>query len=287
MKRHIQSAIKDIWNNRWSTFLSVLTVAVCFFIITGISILLYNLEIFTKKLTTKAAVVIFLKDSITEEQTNYLMDQIKKMGVFSKLQYISKDMALKEMKDIMEPSLVELIGYNPLYNTIEAYLKDEALTTVEDTVNKIKSLQFVDDVYYPANIITGLKIIRVTLWNFGIGIFILLTVSVLFIVYSTIRSFYWKKTEEIEILKLLGATPSYIRLPFLIEGAIIGLIGSMFSKLFIFIVFLLLQTRHIYEFIPVLTQIVIPLEIFYMLPIFGILSGVVSSFLSVGKIKYQ
>lgn len=287
MKAHIQSAIKDLWSNRWVTLLSTLTVAVCFFIISGISIFLYNLDIFTKKLSTKAAVVIFLNDSATTEQTNQLIQQLKTKGVFSKIQYVSKEKALNEMKDIVEPSLIDLIGYNPLFNTIEAYLKDETLLKVEDVVKEIKGYQFVDDVYYPTNIVTGLKLLRITIWNLAVGVFILLTVSVLFVVYSTIKSFYWKKTEEIEILKLLGATPSYIRLPFLIEGAAVGLVGSIFSEFFIFIIYFFLQTKHIGEVLPIFTQVVIPVEIFYGLPIFGFTSGIVSSFLSIGKIRYQ
>jgi Cell division protein len=121
------------------------------------------------------------------------------------------------MKNLIDPSLLDLIGYNPLSDTIECYVKDESLQYIEQIAKKIKTSQLVDDVYYPVKFISVLKTIRITLWNLAISIFSLFALAVCFIIYATVKNFYWKKTEEIEILKLLGATPSYIRFPFIIE----------------------------------------------------------------------
>lgn len=287
MKRHIISAIKGLWINRWSTLLSMLSIGICFFIVTGVSLLLYNLELFTKKLSTKAAIVIYLKDGVSESEISSITDQLKKSGVFSRLQYISKDEALKEMKNIIDPSMIQLIGYNPLSDTIEAFIKEESLQNIEEVIKKIKGFRSVDDIYYPAKIINGLKIIKVTLWNFALVVFCFLLLAVLFIIYATVKSFYWKKTEEIEILKLLGATPSYIRFPFLIEGGILGLGGALFATILMILVYFVIHSRSFSEFLPAITTVAFPLEIFCVLPLFGIFFGMFSSFFALGRIKYQ
>jgi len=287
MKTHLQSAIKGLWFNKWSTLMSIISIGICFFILTGVFLLLYNLEIFTKRLSEKATIVIYLKNGTTQTETSSMIAELKKMGAFSRLHYISKEEALKEMKSLIDPSLIELIGYNPLSDTVEAFIKEENLHNIEEITKKIKGMQVVDDVYYPAKIITGLKIIRVTLRNLAIVVLCLISTAILFIIYATVKSFYWKKTEEIEILKLLGATPSYIRFPFLIEGGIIGLGGSLFAGALIVLIYFLLHSKDVLSFLPAISQIALPFEIFYILPVLGIVFGMLSSFFALGKIKYQ
>ncbi|MCS7164305.1 MAG: permease-like cell division protein FtsX [Thermodesulfovibrio sp.] len=286
MKTHLKSAINGLWLNKWSTFLSVISLGICFFILAGFFLILYNVEIFTKRLSTKAAIVIYLKDQTKPAEISSMIDQLKKMGVFSNIKYISKDEAIKEMKNIIDPSIIELIGYNPLSDTVEAFIKEESLQDIERITNSIRKMHIVDDVYYPTKIIGALKMIKVTLWNLAVAGFFLISTAILFIVYATIKNFYWKKTEEIEILKLLGATPSYIRFPFLIEGGFIGLGGTIFAGSLLFLLYLLLNSKSFSEFLPAVTQIEFPVDILALMPIFGISLGVLSSFFALGKIKY-
>ncbi|MCS7215532.1 MAG: permease-like cell division protein FtsX [Thermodesulfovibrio sp.] len=287
MRIHLQSAIKGLWLNKWSTLLSMISIGICLFIIAGFFLTLYNVELLTLRLSAKAAIVIYLKDNTSANQISSIIEELNKMGYFSQIQYISKDEALKEMQSLIDPALIELIGYNPLSDTLEAFLKEESLKKIEEIIKNIKKNKNVDDVYYPAKVIAGLKIIRVTLWNLALAVFCLVSTAILFIVYATIKNFYWIKTEEIEILKLLGATPSYIRFPFLIEGGIIGLGGTIFASGLIFLVYLILHSRSFSEFLPALTKIEFPLEILSLLPIFGMGLAMVSSFFALGRIKYQ
>ncbi len=287
MKDHIISAIKGLWLNRWSTLMATMSIGICFFIFTALFLIIYNVEIFTKKLSTKASVVVYLKKEANSNDIASLTEDLKKLGVFSKLNYISKEDALKEMKSMIDPQLIELIGYNPLSDTIEAFVKEDSLNSVELIANKIKKLPFVEDVYYPVNIVKGINIMRITVLNFGVFILTLLSIAILFILYATVKSFYWKKTEEIEILKLLGATPSYIRLPFLMEGAIIGIGGTLFAEFCLVLIYFTLHSKNLYTFLPAISQIVFPLEVLYILPISGMFFGIISSFLALGRIKYQ
>lgn len=287
MNKSFIYAIKSLWASKWSTLMAILSIGVCFFIISIIIVGLYNINIFTKKLSSKAALVIYLKDGLTDNDIKEFKGLLQKKDVFSTIRFISKEEALKEMRDIVEPKLIELIGFNPLSDTIEAYIKEQKLNALEEITNELKAHRYVEDVYYPSNIIYALKTLRITLWNLGLIILSLLGLSVLFIIYATVKNHYWKKGEEIEILKLLGATPSYIRLPFLTEGGLLGLAGSSIATMSLVIIYFVLQSKEVVKYLPAISHFVLPIEFFYILPSTGLLLGVVSAFFALGKIRYQ
>lgn len=287
MNKSFIYAIKSLWASKWSTLMAILSIGVCFFIISIIIVGLYNINIFTKKLSSKAALVIYLKDGLTDNDIKEFKGLLQKKDVFSTIRFISKEEALKEMRDIVEPKLIELIGFNPLSDTIEAYIKEQKLNALEEITNEFKAHRYVEDVYYPSNIIYALKTLRITLWNLGLIILSLLGLSVLFIIYATVKNHYWKKGEEIEILKLLGATPSYIRLPFLTEGGLLGLAGSSIATMSLVIIYFVLQSKEVVKYLPAISHFVLPIEFFYILPSTGLLLGVVSAFFALGKIRYQ
>lgn len=287
MKNSFSYAIKSLWLNKWSTLIAILSIAVCFFIISVISIGLYNLNIFTNKLSNKAALVIYLKDSISQDEKNRFIESLNGKNIFSKIKFISKEDALKEMKDIVEPKLIELIGFNPLSDSIEAYLRDEKLHLLDEITKELKNNKYVEDIHYPTNIINALKTLKITLWNIGVIILSLLGISAFFIIYATVKNHYWKKGEEIEILKLLGATPAYIRYPFVTEGGILGLCGSLIAALSIFLLYFIIYSKEVTKYLPALSQLILPPEVLYLLPSCGLLLGVVSALIALGKIRYQ
>lgn len=287
MNKSFIYAIKSLWASKWSSLMAILSIGVCFFIISIIVAGLYNINIFTKKLSSKAALVIYLKEGLTDNDIKEFRGILQKKEVFSTIRFISKEEALKEMRDIVEPKLIELIGFNPLSDTIEAYIKEQKLNALEEITNELKTHRYVEDVYYPSNIIYALKTLRITLWNLGLIILSLLGLSVLFIIYATVKNHYWKKGEEIEILKLLGATPSYIRLPFLTEGGLLGLAGSSIATMSLVVIYFVLQSKEVVKYLPAISHFVLPIEFFYILPSAGLLLGVVSAFFALGKIRYQ
>ncbi len=287
MNKAISYAIKSLWVNKWSSLIAMLSIGVCFFIITIISIGLYNLNVFTKNLSNKAALVISLKNNTSPRDISQFIEDLNKKDIFSKIKFISKEEALKEMKDLVEPSLIELIGFNPLPDTIEGFIKDKKLNKLEEITKELKNYPYVEDVYYPSKIIYALKSLKITIWNLGILVLSLLSISILFIVYATVKNHYWQKEEEIEILKLLGATPSYIRYPFLTEGALLGFGGSFLAILFIIFLSFILYSKETFNYIPAIKNIILPFEVFYLLPFVGLFLGVFSAFIALGKIKYQ
>jgi len=112
-------------------------------------------------------------------------------------------------------------------------------------------------------------------------------IAIIFITYNTIKIFFYRRKEEIETLKLLGATKSFIRLPFLIEGLVIGIMGGIIGSLSLFGIHSLMVAKG-FNFIPSVRAIIIsiPVEILLSIPVVGAIMSVAGSFFAVGKIRY-
>lgn len=287
MRNHFSSALRSLWLSRWSTLFAVLSIGVSLFIVTVIFLGYYNIELFTRNLSGRVALVVYLKDGTPSKEISKFIEEQKNSGFFSKVKYITREEALNDLKNWIEPSLIELIGFNPLWDSVELFLNDEKLNEVEAIAEKLKSNTIVEDVYYPSKVISFLRTLKMTLYNLGVAVLALLLGSVLFIVYSTVKNHYWRKFEEIEILKLLGATPSYIRLPFMVEGGLIGLLGGFIATVAIISISIFIKSKNFIDFLPFLAQVVFPIEFVLPLPVFGLFLGVVASIFSLGKIRYQ
>jgi cell division transport system permease protein len=131
-----------------------------------------------------------------------------------------------------------------------------------------------------------------SLYSFGIGIkaagilfIIVMFGGVIFVCYSTVKILFYRKREEIETYKLLGATRGFIRAPFIVEGAAIGLCGGLLSLIGIlslhYVVFLKLSLS-----IPLFKAIVFPISLTLLLPLTGFLLGMTGAAIAIGRIRY-
>jgi cell division transport system permease protein len=109
-------------------------------------------------------------------------------------------------------------------------------------------------------------------------------VAVLFIITNTIKLTIYSRRDEIEIFKLVGATDWFVKMPFLIEGAIQGVLSGFITLLILFIVYSLfsLQTVHIFG-LPVMDIVFLPYGYMLLLFIFSLLLGLTGSFIAVGR----
>jgi cell division transport system permease protein len=119
----------------------------------------------------------------------------------------------------------------------------------------------------------------------GILFIIVMFGGVIFVCYSTVKILFYRKKEEIDTHKLLGATKGFIRAPFIIEGAVIGLCGGLLSLVGIlslhYIVFLKLSLS-----MPLFKAIVFPVFLSPLLPFTGLLLGMTGAAIAIGRIRY-
>ena len=158
------------------------------------------------------------------------MDALKKRPEVAKVSYISKEDALLELKQTLRDSahLLEGLDENPLAPSIELKLRKEFVTpsTTSRISEELLKIPGIDTIYYGERIAEAIHLLKQSVQNISIIIFLTISLGVIFVTYSTVKILFYRKKEEIEILKLLGATGGFIRMPFLIEGGIIGLLWN-------------------------------------------------------------
>ncbi|MBF0505886.1 MAG: hypothetical protein HQL09_03525 [Nitrospirae bacterium] len=282
------SAFKSLGREKWINILSTLTVASSLLIITLAVFFLYNIELIANHLPERFSMMAYLEDPLSREETRNIIDSLKKRPEVANVKYISRDDALIELKHTLKDSrsLLEGLDENPLTSSIEIKLRREFVTpsSTSRIAEEIRKIPGIDTIYYGERIAEAIHLLKQSVRNISIIIFLTISLGVVFVVYSTVKILFYRKNEEIEIIKLLGATSGFIRTPFLIEGGIIGLSGGILGIVGAF-VFYFAVTYRLSTVIPILKTLVFPFEVLIALPFVGIILGVIGSAIAIGRIR--
>lgn len=282
------SAFKSLGREKWINILSTLTVGSSLLIITLAVFFLYNIELVANHLPERFSMMAYLKDSLSKDETKTIMDSLRKRPEVASIRYISKDEALLELKQTLKDKtpLLEGLDENPLPASIEIklrrdYVTPETTSRIADEINKMPGI---DTIYYGEKIAEAIHLLKRSVQNISIIIFLTISLGVVFVTYSTVKILFYRRKEEVEILKLLGATSDFIRAPFLIEGGVIGLCGGILG-IFGAFVFYFAVTYRLSTVIPILKTLVFPGEVLAALPFVGVILGVIGSAIAIGRIR--
>jgi cell division transport system permease protein len=282
-------ALTGIWREKWINFLCILTIATGLFLITLAVLFVHNIELATRKLPEKFSITVFLEEGLSSKQIQGIIRTIKSNSAVKKVKYISKEDALKELKTSLADAeyLLEGLDENPLPATIELGLRRSSVTgaAVENLLEELKSINGVSEVQYGRKLLSAIQTIKTNSEAIGFILISALSAGIVFVCYSTVKILFYRKKDEIETLKLLGATKGFIRAPFLIEGGVIGLIGGVISVAGMLSLYYPLYQRLTVS-IPLLKAVSIPLGILPYPPIAGLVIGVVGALIAIGRIKF-
>lgn len=289
MQYPIKTAFQNLWQGKWLNILSMLTMATGLLVISIVLVLIYNVTLFTRKLPEQFSIMAYLKDNISEQETQLIVNSLKNRPNVEKVNYISKIDALKELKTSIKNAdyVLEGLNENPLPASLEIRLKKEAVNPeiVRQFVADIKKIKDIEDIQYGEKLLSSIQFIKTGMQTLGLFVMVLMTAGITFICYSTIKILFYRKKEEVETLKLLGATSCFIRAPFILEGGIIGATGGLISMLTLFIfyssVFYSLSSE-----LPFIKYIALPPLLFFSLPAAGLCFGITGSLIAIGRIKY-
>lgn len=225
-----------MWRNRSMGVASVASISAVLVILGIILILILSINNFVMDTTTKFdEVQVFLENDIDDGiMTKIEKTAMKNKGVVSII-FESKDQALENFRKDWGEEAYLLDGLeknNPLPNSY--IIKVEEIKYAENVVNSLKGLDGVEKVQYDKEVIDKLLMIADYIRVGGIVIIGILVFVSVFIISNTIKLTVTSRRREINIMKYVGATNNYIRGPFIIEGVLFGLIGSIIS---IFIVY--------------------------------------------------
>lgn len=281
----IQSLIRDKWIN----LLSMLTIATGLFIISLAFFTAYNIEMATQKLPEKFTMLVYLEDNLQKESIDQIMNSIKQNNAVFSVKYISKEDALKELKTALKNSnyIFEGLDENPLPDALELKLRKDVigLATVKQISEEVIKIKGVSELDYGEKFLSTIHYLRIGIKTIGIILAIILSTGIIFVCYSTVKMLYYRRKEEFETFKLLGATRGFIRAPFIFEGAVIGIGGGLLSLIGMSVFYYMVVLKFSVT-IPLFKMIQYPADFFLILPFAGMLLGIAGAALALGRLKY-
>jgi cell division transport system permease protein len=287
----LQTALKSVWLDKWINLLTIMSISIGLLILGAFATATLNVDSVLQRWTKSFGLVVYLDKDISTKNEQKLKDAFSTDPDMSNVKFISKDQALKELRQTLgsDASLIDEIGGNPLPSSFELSLKRELLKPeiVEKKAKKIMQMTGVEEVQYGekwlSSLYTVARVLKLSILVFGCFILI----AIIFITYSTIKIFFYRRKEEIETLKLLGATRGFIRMPFLLEGLFIGIICGTASALSLYGFNYLVATK-IPEFLPSIKSVIVtlPVEAYIIVAFVGALMSLFGSLIAVGKIRY-
>ncbi len=228
LMRHIREGIKNIFRNGWMTFASVAAVTTTLILVAVFLALVLNLNQMATNIEKDVQISTIIDRTADEEQIVELGEELEQIEGIEKVQFSSRDDELTKLMDSMgeEGQAWGMFEQdNPLHHTY--YVDPTNPEQTEQIASQIKSLNYVDDVLYGQDVIQKLFEFNNYARTIGLGLIIALVFTAIFLISNTIKITIIARSTEIGIQKLVGAKNSFIRWPFFIEGALLGILGSV------------------------------------------------------------
>lgn len=229
LRRNVRDAFKSVFRN-FSLSLASITCITITLIIVGASIIIsLNLKNFTKEIEEDVTMVVFLDADTTEEQISTLTHDIKSIPNVEEIKFKSKATSKNEM--MQESDVFKGIMStwdekdNPLKDSFQVKVKD--IEKIEDSAKQIRSMEKVAVVNYGEEMVNKLISAFDMVQKVSIIMVVALIVVTVFLIINTIKLTIFSRKREISIMRLVGASNTSIKIPFLIEGLILGFIGSI------------------------------------------------------------
>lgn len=234
LNNNLKDSIKSVFRNFSLSVASISCITITLILVAVAILLSENVNKFTDDIEKDVTIVVYIKKDATEEDRNALDTKINLLSNIESVTFMSKEAIRKDMSKDSEGLGTILSEYDENTNP----LLDEYLVKVKDTkkigttAKQIKDLSGVSQVKYGEGMVEELVKIFDTVKKIMVVIVIGLVIVTAFLISNTIKITINNRKRQIEIMRLVGASNSYIKMPFFFEGIILGFIGSIIPVLF-------------------------------------------------------
>ena len=229
LTRSIRDAFKSVVRNFSLSLASISCITITLIIVALAIIASFNVDNFTKEIEKDMTIVVFMDNESTDDNIKDAETRIKKLSNVEKYTYQSKVDVKEQMQsesDVFKAVLDEWDeDESPLKDTLQIKVKD--VTKIKDTANKIKNMDHVSVVRYGEGYVDKMVTAFSSIEKVTYGIVVALIVVTIFLIINTIKLTISARHREIEIMRVVGASNISIKIPFIIEGMILGLFGSI------------------------------------------------------------
>lgn len=235
----IVDAFKSIKRNRTISIAAMITVLITFFVFGTFTLLALNFNKSIEDVASKIQIQVYLNDDIKLVDQKEIELKLMEQDQVSEVTYESKDEAFLNLKENLGSNEGLLEGYdlnnNPLPSSFIVNLKDPA--AAESVIAAVENMTGVEGIGNQQDVIDTISKFVDIVQIVGIGLFIVFVGVSVFLIMNTIKLTVYSRRREVGIMKFVGATDWFIRWPFVIEGIVIGAIGSLASSILLYFVY--------------------------------------------------
>ncbi len=221
----LREGIRSIFRHGFMSFAAICVTVACLIIMGSFSLILYNLNIMVRELEQENEILVYVDENLTEAEAKSVGSKINMIENVNQSEFVSREQALENFVEKQDDdSVFSGIDATTLRHRFVVTLVDNA--QMERTVEAIRPIEGVADISAPYELEEGFRSLERVLQIVSIAIIAILLVVTLFIISNTIKLAMLDRRDEIAIMKIVGATDAFIRLPFVVEGFVIGLVGA-------------------------------------------------------------
>lgn len=270
-----REGFRNVWVNKMMSIASVAVLMACLLII-GIGAMAYfNINSLLDIVEAQNIVMVYVSDEADDVKTSELKLSLENMDNIASCEFVPKEDAFQRQVELMggDSALFEGFKTSPLPDAFKVTVKD--LSRFKETVSEIEKLDGVYNVRENSDLASKLVTVRRAVTIVSAGLVSMLFLVALFIISNTIRITMFSRKLEINIMKAVGATNSFIRWPFMVEGVLLGIISAGVSVLLLWGLYELI----IYAFSSVITMLG-----FSFVPFLSYVWYIFGAFLAIGII---
>ncbi len=223
--RHLRDSFTSIWRNRWMSLASVGAVTVTLLLVGVFVALILNVNKISSDFEKDVEVKVLIDTTMKETKALALAQKVKKLPDVAEVRYSSKEDELQKVVADFGEDLSLVDQENPLHNVL--YVKATEPQKTADVARQIDALKGTSEVLYGKGKIDKFFQMVDTTRTIGLVFIVALVLMAVFLISNTIKLTIAARQHEIEIMKLVGATNNYVRVPFMLEGMWLGLFGAV------------------------------------------------------------
>ncbi len=285
--RSIRDAFKSVFRNFSLSMAAILCATITLMVVSISLVIAANIENATKSLESELSIVVYVKKSATEDDIKYLQDKIKGLDNVESVEYKSRDEWKLEMSEY-NPSfetLLENYPENPLLDSFVVVVKDA--TDLEKVTTEIRNFDMVDSANFGEDAVVTIVSLFDVVEKTTLIVLVALIFVTAFLITNTIKLTIYSRRNEIEIMRLVGSSNIAIKLPFIFEGFIIGVLGSLIPILVTIYGYIIAYNKLGGHIISELIKLVAPFNFVFFVALIvlglGAVIGMLGSLLAVRK----
>ncbi|MBE6942326.1 MAG: ABC transporter permease [Ruminococcaceae bacterium] len=282
----IKEGIRGIFLHGFASVAAVCVTVACLLIVGGFSCLMYNLNIMVEDLNKTNEVMVYVDETYTDSEARSVGTYINKVSNVFQATFVSREEALENfVEDYGGDSALVGVDANPLRHRFVVQLEDNSL--IKETVAELEKVEGVVKVSAAYALAEGFTTLQDVLHIASIAVIGVLLVVSLLIISNTVKLAMYDRRDEIAIMKMVGATNGFIRLPYVVEGFTLGMIGAGLSFGLLWFLYNTLlgrlaevDTLQMLNFVP-FRELLVPMICVFAAA--GLFVGVVGSWTSIRK----